>query len=49
MIKLRLSFIYVLLERKTKPDKKIFINMNTYRNLHFFTNNKVKGSSLKKL
>ena len=31
-----------MLERKTKPDKKIFVNMNTYRNLHFQINNKVK-------
>jgi Holliday junction resolvase RusA-like endonuclease len=34
--------LYVMLERKTKPDKKIFVNMNTYRNLHFQINNKVK-------
>ena len=35
--------LYVMLERKTKPDKKIFVNMNTYRNLHFHINNKVKA------
>ena len=35
--------LFVLLERKTKPDRKIFINMNTYRNLHYFTNNKAKA------
>jgi len=34
--------LYITLERKTKPDKKIFVNMNTYRNLHFQINNKVK-------
>lgn len=34
--------LYVMLERKTKPDRKIFVNMNTYRNLHFHINNKVK-------
>jgi len=34
--------LYIVLERKTKPDKKIFVNMNTYRNLHFQINNQVK-------
>jgi len=34
--------LYITIERKTKPDKKVFVNMNTYRNLHFQVNNKVK-------
>ena len=41
MIKL-ICPLYIVLERKTKPDKKIFVNMNTYRNLHFQINNQVK-------
>jgi len=34
--------LYITIERKTKPDKKVFVNMNTYRNLHFQINNNVK-------
>ena len=41
MIKL-ICPLYITIERKTKPDKKVFVNMNTYRNLHFQINNNVK-------
>ena len=41
MIKL-ICPLYITIERKTKADKKVFVNMNTYRNLHFQINNKVK-------
>jgi len=33
---------YVVLPRKIKGDKKYYINQNTYRNLHFQVNNKLK-------
>lgn len=36
------SPIYVVLPRKTKKDKKIALNLNVYRNLHFQVNNQVK-------
>ena len=41
MIKL-ICPLYITIERKTKADKKVFVNMNTYRNLHFQINNNVK-------
>ena len=34
--------IYIWLPRKTKKDKKIAINLNTYRNLHFIVENQSK-------
>lgn len=34
--------LYVDLPRKTKKDKRVYINMNSYRNLHFLVNNQVK-------
>ncbi len=34
--------LYIDLPRKTKKDKRIYINMNTYRNLHYVVSNKVK-------
>ena len=36
------SPLFVMLPRKTKTDKKVFLNMNTYRNLHHRTSNDVK-------
>lgn len=33
---------FVTLERKTKKDKKIAINLNQYRNLHYIVENKAK-------
>jgi hypothetical protein len=33
---------FVMIPRKTKEDKKVFINLNTYRNLHHMTNNQAK-------
>ena len=33
---------YVVLLRKTKKDKKVYINLNTYRNLNRFTENVCK-------
>ena len=41
MIKV-ISPIYVDLPRKTKKDKRIALNLNVYRNLHFQINNQVK-------
>lgn len=32
----------ILIPRKTKEDKKVILNMNTYRNLHHMTNNQAK-------
>ena len=37
-----ISPLFVILPRKTKTDKKVFLNMNTYRNLHHRTSNDVK-------
>lgn len=34
--------LFVDLPRKTKKDKRVYINMNSYRNLHFLVNNQVK-------
>ena len=34
--------IYVMLPRKKVEDKKIMLNMNLYRNMHFQVNNQVK-------
>lgn len=33
---------YIDLPRKTKKDKRVSLNLNTYRNLHHFINNEVK-------
>jgi hypothetical protein len=33
---------HVILPRKTKADKKIMLNLNVYRNLHFQVNNQAK-------
>ncbi len=33
---------FVDIPRKSKPDKRVYINLNTYRNLHYAVNNKVK-------
>jgi hypothetical protein len=37
------SPISVTLPRKTKADKKILLNLNVYRNLHFQVNNQAKN------
>jgi len=34
--------LFVMLPRKTKADKRIALNMNTYRNLHYQLNNQAK-------
>jgi hypothetical protein len=34
--------LHILIPRKTKEDKKVFMNLNTYRNLHHMTNNQAK-------
>ena len=34
--------LYIDLPRKTKKDKRVYINLNTYRNLHHRVNNDVK-------
>lgn len=34
--------LVVHLPRKTKEDKKIYLNLNTYRNLHHMSNNQAK-------
>jgi len=36
------SPLFVILPRKTKTDKKVYLNMNTYRNLHHRTSNDAK-------
>jgi len=36
------SPLYILMERKTKADKKYYLNLNSYRNLHYVVNNKLK-------
>lgn len=37
-----ISPTFIDIPRKSKPDKRVYINMNTYRNLHYAVNNKVK-------
>lgn len=37
------SPLYVMLPRKTKADKKVYLNLNTYRNLHYQINNQAKA------
>lgn len=37
-----ISPLFVSLPRKTKPAKKIYLNLNVYRNLHFILNNQAK-------
>lgn len=34
--------LYVILPRKTMKDRRVSINMNTYRNLHYLVSNAVK-------
>lgn len=41
-----ISPLHIDLPRKTKKDKRIYINLNTYRNLHFHINNQVKKAYL---
>jgi len=41
MIKI-ISPTYIMLPRKTKKDKRVSLNLNVYRNLHFQVNNQVK-------
>lgn len=38
--------LYIDLPRKTKADKRVYINMNTYRNLHYVVSNQVKKAYL---
>ena len=37
-----ISPLFVDLPRKTKKDKRIYLNLNTFRNLHFIINNQAK-------
>ena len=37
-----ISPLFVMLPRKSKEDKKVLLNMNTYRNLHHRTSNDAK-------
>ena len=37
-----ISSTFVILPRKTKKDKKVYLNLNVYRNLHFQINNQAK-------
>lgn len=37
-----ISPLFVDLERKTTEDKRIYLNLNTYRNLHYLVNNQAK-------
>ncbi len=34
--------LYIDLPRKTKKDRRVYINMNSYRNLHYLVSNSVK-------
>lgn len=34
--------LYIDLPRKTKKDRRVYINMNSYRNLHYLVSNNVK-------
>jgi len=36
------SPLFVMLPRKTKEDKKVLLNLNVYRNMHYMVNNQVK-------
>ena len=36
------SPLFVTLPRKTKKDKRVSLNLNTYRNLHYLVNNQAK-------
>lgn len=36
------SPVFVVLPRKTKKDRVIYLNLNVYRNLHYIVNNKTK-------
>ena len=36
------SPLFVMLPRKTKADKKVYLNLNVYRNLHYISNNQAK-------
>ena len=36
------SPLFVMLPRKTKADKRVALNLNVYRNLHYLVNNQVK-------
>lgn len=37
-----ISPLYIDIPRKTKKDKRVYLNLNTYRNLHYIVNNQVK-------
>jgi len=37
-----ISPLLVILPRKTKADKRIYLNLNAYRNLHYISNNQAK-------
>lgn len=37
-----ISPLFVDLARKTKKDKRVYLNLNVYRNLHFIVNNQAK-------
>lgn len=44
-----ISPLFVMLPRKSKEDKKVLLNMNTYRNLHHRTSNDAKKTYSKVL
>ena len=37
-----ISPIYIDISRETKKDKRIYLNLNVYRNLHYIVNNQAK-------
>ena len=37
-----ISPLYIDLPRKTKKDKRVYLNLNTYRNLHYIVSNQAK-------
>lgn len=41
--------LYIDIPRKTKKDRRVYINMNTYRNLHYAVSNQVKKMYLEEV
>jgi hypothetical protein len=43
MIEIKIKVpLFVMLPKKTKKDKKVWLNLNVYRNLHYITENECK-------
>jgi len=48
IIKIKIP-LFVILPKKTKKDKKIMLNMNVYRNLHYIIENKCKDTFFRQI